>query len=391
MYGQSKLRQRNVVQSCKLFRSLAQQAFTRMRLSVLAFFNVDGTFILHKKLNRQHGYSSPIIDAFLQLFAKKQVALTYDVGRPRKTPIGDNSPWKDDRTFFDRFGDGFEIQKQSNIVYHTGKANRIDRSHDATQTISMRRQVWEGMLYHSELELTDALLDEMITSVYNNLHILRAEADSKQSFANEIAMNKRNEMWKFKTLRTGTTIALQLGIMASFAFAPGMVPFAAVVGGFVKNGALKELAKIGAKAVPGALSDTQSMLRSADRHAVEIGELRNEYQAADNLMLGKAVFNAIPEHVDVGMNAFEEDQIQEVESRAENVEGETREQLRWIDNMIEWADRWIQPTVESLVEDANHPKMVLRDSIKHDKALEGVDLFEFKARFFSNLCAICRC
>jgi hypothetical protein len=61
------------------------------------------------------------------------------------------------------------------------------------------------MLYHSELELTDALLDEMITSVYNNLHILRAEADSKQSFANEIAMNKRNEMWKFKTLRTGTT------------------------------------------------------------------------------------------------------------------------------------------------------------------------------------------
>ena len=144
MYGQSKLRQRNVVQSCKLFRSLAQQAFTRMRLSVLAFFNVDGTFILHKKLNRQHGYSSPIIDAFLQLFAKKQVALTYDVGRPRKTPIGENSPWKDDRTFFDRFGDGFEIHTKSNIVYHTGKANRIDRSHDAKQTISMRRQVWEG-------------------------------------------------------------------------------------------------------------------------------------------------------------------------------------------------------------------------------------------------------
>lgn len=159
MYGQSKLRQRNVVQSCKLFRSLAQQTFTRLRLSVLAFFNVDGTFMLHKKLNRQHGYSSPIIDAFLQLFAKKQVALTYDVGRPRNTlitaestvhglptstMIGVNSPWKDDRTFFSRWQDGFGINTQSNIVYHTGKANRIDRSHDAKQTISMRRQVWEG-------------------------------------------------------------------------------------------------------------------------------------------------------------------------------------------------------------------------------------------------------
>jgi hypothetical protein len=61
------------------------------------------------------------------------------------------------------------------------------------------------MLYHSKLELSDAVLDEIITSLYHNLHTLRAETDSKQSLANEVAMNKRNEMWKFKTLRTGTT------------------------------------------------------------------------------------------------------------------------------------------------------------------------------------------
>jgi hypothetical protein len=149
MYGQSKLRQRNVVQSCKLFRSLAQQTIARMRSSVLAFFNIDGTFILHKKLNRQDGYSSSIIDVFLQLFAKKQVALTYDAGRPRNTgksgtKFGDETPWNDDRSYFQWFSDGYEINKGSKIVYHTDKANQIDRSTKKLQDISMRRQVWEG-------------------------------------------------------------------------------------------------------------------------------------------------------------------------------------------------------------------------------------------------------
>jgi hypothetical protein len=126
-----------------------------------------------------------------------------------------------------------------------------------------------------------------------------------------------------------------------------------LVGGIIKSGALNKLGGAVNELVKDPI--VKSILRTSQNWkdslrgpnyvkpkveaSLSIDKLpaqNTDYQTADDLMLGKAIFNSIPETVDVGMNAFEEDQIQEVETKAENVEGETREQLRWIDNMIEW-------------------------------------------------------
>lgn len=151
MNGQGNIKEKNVMKTCLSFRSLLQQLIIRLKLPLLAFFSIDGEFIFHKEFDNKDGYSSAIIDVLLQLLAKKEVALTYDVGRDTKsTP----SPWNDDRTLGQYVNEGFERNQWSkNINYHTNKANQIDRlkTKKDLQEISMRRQVWNGMYYFFQL------------------------------------------------------------------------------------------------------------------------------------------------------------------------------------------------------------------------------------------------
>ena len=216
IYGQGGISQKNVNNACMDFKSQTEQLFTRMRMRLLVLDH-NGDFILHSNATSIHdgNYGSPLIASFIDVFARKSVPLVYtnDLGKKTLTAgegLGralsskDKTLWETTRSdtkddFRKDYGHGFLLLKEGEIKKNEKRLLKREHS-KADMPKSFVRAAWEGLMNpaFNAMELTEDMLDYIISELANILLNIRDNADYIQSYANSRVMELKVKKWDQK-------------------------------------------------------------------------------------------------------------------------------------------------------------------------------------------------
>ena len=222
IYGQGGISQKNVNNACMDFKSQTEQLFTRMRMRLLVLDH-NGDFILHSNATSIHdgNYGSPLIASFIDVFARKSVPLVYtnDLGKKTLTAgegLGRALSSKELNTKYDferyqktrsdteddfrkDYGHGFLWLKEGEIKKNEKRLLKREHS-KADMPKSFVRAAWEGLMNpaFNAMELTEDMLDYIISELANILLNIRDNADYIQSYANSRVMELKVKKWDQK-------------------------------------------------------------------------------------------------------------------------------------------------------------------------------------------------
>ena len=146
--------------ACLMFKVLVNKEFMQLKMSLLAYFNFDGSFVLYPSIAPESDrivMSNAILNDFLVYFA-----------------------------------------------HHNVTENTKDATGD---TRSIRRDIWDKILAETPV-LSENLLDDMIAVSHRTLESIKLIADSKQvqAMAKGVAVRKKESR-----ARTFDTISLVVG------------------------------------------------------------------------------------------------------------------------------------------------------------------------------------